>query len=71
MHNISFNDLVISSQCLLRLFAVLSFMSSSLSICPFKTQRQKAFSLNAGLTKGVTSPTAHRGIWHGASDTKS
>ena len=28
-----------------------------------KTQRQKALSPNAGVTKGVTSPAAHRGIW--------
>ena len=98
----SFNDLAISSQHLLRLFAVLSihlFISVShphsftmhavsLSICQSKTQLQKAFSPNAGArtltlttskgicrsadaTKRVTSPAAHRDIWHGAGVTKS
>ena len=36
-----------------------------------KTQLQKAFSLNAGATKGVTSPAAHRGIRFGAGATRS
>ena len=102
MNHPSFNDLAISSQHLLRLFAVLSihlFISVShphsftmhavsLSICQSKTQLQKAFSPNAGArtltlttskgicrsadaTKRVTSPAAHRDIWHGAGVTKS
>ena len=36
-----------------------------------KTQHQNTFSLNAGATKEVTSPAAHRGTWHGAGATKS
>ena len=36
-----------------------------------KTQHQNTFSLNAGATKEVNSPTAHKGIWHGAGATRS
>ena len=38
-----------------------------LSNTPF----QKAFSHNAGATKGVPRTAAHRGIWYGAGATKS
>ena len=41
----------------------------SLSICQSRTQLQKALSLNAGATKRVNSPAAHRGIWYGAGAT--
>ena len=36
-----------------------------------QTQFQKAFSLNAGATKEVSSPAAHKVIWHGAGATRS
>ena len=49
-----------TSLCLLHLWLLLS-----------NTPLQKAFSLNAGATKEVTSPAAHRGIWHSAGVTKS
>ena len=45
--------------------------STSLRLLLIKTQLQKAFSLSAGVTKGVTSPAAHRSIWHSAGATKS
>ena len=36
-----------------------------------KKQLQEAFSLHAGVTKGVTSHAAHEGIWHDAGVTRS
>ena len=36
-----------------------------------RTRLQKAFSFNTSVTRGVTSPAAHRGIWHSAGATKS
>ena len=68
----------ISSKVPLGFTAAFGRPSASLESChllPFrvlsKTQFQKTFPLNAGATKGVNSPAAHRGKCHAAGATRS